>query len=449
LRVYLTSRSCETRVTFHIDNESNETSSYYLKQLDDQAAADESAESKTSDMTRFPFRRLISRPDIVLSRFKSIAFICAPMLLTACWEHDVQDNALSAQTPGFSIPVADISQDTTRQVVVDREHGQYLGHPTTVLLENGKTILTTYPKGHGRGAIVYKRSDDAGLTWSERLPVPESWSSSLEVPTLYRVTDRSGTSRLLVFSGLFPIRMAISDDDGESWSELDPIGDFGGIVAMSSLVRLADGSHMAFFHDDGRFIHGEGAKGVFRVYKTLSRDGGLTWGNPEIIVEREEVDLCEPGAVRSPDGKQLALLLRENSRTRNSHIVFSDDEGASWSEPRQLPGALTGDRHTARYLPDGRLFISFRDMGLESPTKGDWVGWIGSYGDLVSGEEGQFRVRIMDNKNGWDSTYPGVEVLPDGTIVTTTYGHWIEGEEPYIVSVRFRVEELESMLHAE
>jgi len=52
-------------------------------------------------------------------------------------------------------------------VVVDREEGQYLGHPTTVLLEDGKTILTIYPKGHGRGEIVYKRSTDGGLTWSE------------------------------------------------------------------------------------------------------------------------------------------------------------------------------------------------------------------------------------------------------------------------------------------
>jgi hypothetical protein len=38
-------------------------------------------------------------------------------------------------------------------VIVDREPGQYLGHPTTVLLEDGKTIIAVYPKGHGRGAI--------------------------------------------------------------------------------------------------------------------------------------------------------------------------------------------------------------------------------------------------------------------------------------------------------
>lgn len=49
----------------------------------------------------------------------------------------------------------------------------------------------------------------------------------------------------------------------------------------------------------------------------------------------------------------------------------------------------------------------------------------------------------MDNLKGADTTYPGVELLTDGTIVTTTYGHWTEGEEPYIMSVRFTLEELD------
>jgi hypothetical protein len=39
-----------------------------------------------------------------------------------------------------------------------------------------------------------------------------------------------------------------------------------------------------------------------------------------------------------------------------------------------------------------------------------------------------------------------VELLPDGTFVTTTYGHWTEGELPYIVSVRFKLAELEARL---
>ncbi len=348
---------------------------------------------------------------------------------------------------GFSIPLIDLDGEGERQVVVDREEGQYLGHPTTVLLEDGKTILTVYPKGHGKGGIVMKRSEDGGLTWSERLPVPENWATSQEVPTIYPVVDAEGTKRLIMFSGLYPIRMAVSEDDGLSWSELEPIGDFGGIVAMGSVERLANGDYMALFHDDGRFIASESQHQdppLFKVYKTLSHDGGLTWGAPDVIAMDSTVHLCEPGLVRSPDGTQIAVLLRENSRTRNSYIMFSDDEGATWSTPREVPGALTGDRHTARYAPDGRLFISFRDTAHETPTQGDWVAWVGTYDDLVAGREGQYRVRLKDNKHQWDTAYPGVEVLPGGTIVTTTYGHWEEGEEPYIVSIRLKLDELDA-----
>lgn len=351
----------------------------------------------------------------------------------------------AAPPRGYTIPTLDLDGDAHRQVVVDREAGQYLGHPTTVLLEDNRTMICVFPKGHGRGGIVMKRSLDAGRTWSERLPVPKSWATSKEVPTIHRVFDRDGTKRLIMFSGLYPIRMAVSGDDGANWSELKSIGDFGGIVAMGCVEELRGGRYMALFHDDGRFIQGSNQRGPFLVYKTLSDDGGLTWSAPRVIARHATAHLCEPGLIRSPDGRQLAVLLRENSRKLNSFVIFSNDEGETWTQPVQLPGSLTGDRHTGKYAPDGRLFISFRDRTHESPTQGDWVGWVGTYDDIVRGREGQYRVRLKDNHKSADCAYPGVEVLPDGTFVTTTYGHWTPGEQPYIMSVRFRLDELDAM----
>lgn len=346
------------------------------------------------------------------------------------------------------VPLLDLAADTARQVVVDREPGQYLGHPTTVLLPDGQTIIAVYPKGHGRGAIVMKRSEDGGRTWSGRLPVPASWETSLEVPTIYRVDRADGGVRLLLFSGLYPIRMATSDDLGVTWSELEPIGDFGGIVAMAAMERRADdGALLAFFHDDGRFFSGTGtADEPFRVYTTRSDDDGLTWQTPVVIAEDDSLDLCEPGVFRSPDGARLAALLRENSRTSTSQVILSVDEGSTWSTPAPLATTVTGDRHQGVALPDGRFLVSFRDMADGSPTKGDWLAWVGTWDELVSGSPAGYRVRLMDNSNPWDSTYPGVVLLPDGTVVLTTYGHWAEGEEPYIVSVRLRVDELDRMV---
>ena len=81
----------------------------------------------------------------------------------------------------------------------------------------------------------------------------------------------------------------------------------------------------------------------------------------------------------------------------------------------------------------------------QSTTQGDWVG-VGRHLRTTSSQErdGQYRVRLMDNHHRWDCAYPGVEVLPDGTFVTTTYGHWRKGEKPYVVSVRFTLAELDA-----
>jgi hypothetical protein len=350
---------------------------------------------------------------------------------------------------GYTIPTLDLDGWADHQVIVDREPGQYLGHPTTVLLEDGKTILTVYPKGHGKGPIQYKKSTDGGKTWSDRLPTPPNWVSSGETPTIHRVVDASGKKRLIIFSGLKPIRMAVSEDDGANWTELKPIAHYGGIVPMGSVVALKDkpGHYLALFHDDGRFMNEPfrpSPKG-FYVYQINSTDGGLTWSEPKVVAHHPDAHLCEPGAVRSPDGKQIAVLLRENRRKHNSFLITSEDEGKTWSKPKELPAALTGDRHTAAYAPDGRLLISFRDTTRKSPTKGDWVAWVGRYEDIIAGREGQYRVRIKKNHKSSDCAYPGVEILSDGTFVLTTYGHWTPKEQPYILSVRVRLDELDQL----
>src|SRR5690606_23380324 len=111
-----------------------------------------------------------------------------------------------------------------------------------------------------------------------------------------------------------------------------------------------------------------------------------------------------------------------------------------------LPHTLTGDRHTARYLADGRIFISFRDTARESPTRGDWVAWVGTWQDIVSGGPRRFRVRLKDNHHAWDCAYPGVERLPDGTILTPPYGHGKPDRPPYTVSIRVHPDALADRL---
>lgn len=44
---------------------------------------------------------------------------------------------------------------------------------------------------------------------------------------------------------------------------------------------------------------------------------------------------------------------------------------------------------------DGRLVIAFRDQAPESPTKGHFVAWVGTYDDIKQGKPGQYRVKLL------------------------------------------------------
>lgn len=365
---------------------------------------------------------------------------------------------------GYTIPIVDLDKVTENQFVVDQQEGQYLGHPSTYLKKDGQTVICVYPKGHGRGAVQMKTSSDMGKTWSPRLPTPKSWETSLEVPTLFGTVDSAGKERVLMITGVQyegdnRNRISISEDDGVTWSELKKIPTQpGGIVAYGDMIALKTGKghYMAAYHNPVKKRDGQGAYHTLEQVVVFTKDGGVTWSAPvPALTGTRTMHPCEGGLIRSPNGKEIIMLMRENSRHTNSVMIKSKDEGKTWSAPVELPGALTGDRHQAIYLPDGRLFIQFRDITPSknhaykaSPTEGDWVGWVGTYDDIVKGQEGQYRIRLKDNCNGWDTAYPCAELFKDGTVMCLTYGHFTPGKTAYVMGTRFKIEETDARFEA-
>jgi hypothetical protein len=208
-------------------------------------------------------------------------------------------------------------------------------------------------------------------------------------------------------------------------------------MPFTSVIRLKDGRYMGGWNwQRGTWI-------------SISADGGLTWGPQRSIARANEqfpgAWPCEPAFVRSPDGQEIACLMRENSRRYMSMVMFSRDEGATWSEMRELPRELTGDRHQPRYAPDGRLVIPMRDTAPASPTRGHFVAWIGTYEDIAGGRPGQYRVKLLHSHAGSDCGYPGLELLPDDTLVATTYIKYRPGpEKQSVASVRFKLFEIDA-----
>lgn len=321
----------------------------------------------------------------------ALAVLSCAALTAALFSSCSVDTSKTYTGSDYTIPEVDLSvmpEDLPEQyrylyemTVVD-DSKDYVAHPDSVLLRNSD-ILTFYPEGHGKGAILNKYSSDGGLTYTGTIPnTPESWKSSLETPTVYRLQFTDGSEKLILISanpqwegeadtpGGF--NCSISSDEGRTWTEFQRFYDNQSenpvvpIVAMSSLTQLKeDGKFvdkwMGLFHDADFYN--------YKTILTFDENGNMQWSAPEKYfseyrdIERDS-QMCEVEVVRSDGGQgdELALLTRSNSRTMNSLVSFSTDEGATWSEPKELPAALNGDRLKAEYLQDGRLFITFRSI---------------------------------------------------------------------------------------
>ncbi len=374
----------------------------------------------------------------------------------------------------YKIPVVDLSvmpENTPEELkylyeysIVDDNAG-YLGHPDSVLLNNGD-ILTFYPKGHGKGAVISKISDNGGISYDKEIENPPvSWEKSLETPTVYRLQFKNGEEKLILVcaNSKWPgmstpggFNSSISLDEGKTWTEFKRVWDNDSemplipIVAMASLTRLKENGEfvdkwMGIFHDS-KFVN-------YKTILTFDENGDYNWSKPEpYLAKYRDIEtyagICEVECIRSEggNGDELCLLARSNKKRNTSLLIFSKDEGKTWSKPVEAPVSLNGERHKAEWTSDGRLFITFRsiernaqmvkkmrkDGGKKTWYSEGWTAWVGTYEDLKNGTEGQYRIKIahtyLDHQNkpslsaNADTGYCGNVVLADGTIVTASYG---------------------------
>ena len=337
----------------------------------------------------------------------------------------------------YTIPQIDLSVEpkNTKEefkylyenVTVEKKGG-YLGHPDSVLLKDG-SILVFFPEGHGKGKTLSKISRDGGRSYTEEIKnPPKSWENSRETPTVYRLefSESDTPDKLIMISGN-PIwgreksrggfDCSLSSDEGKTWSEYesfftekDEVTHYP-IVALSSLTRLRENGKfvdkwMGLFHERD-FVN-------YKTVLSFSKDGKMMWTKPEPYFSayrdiEKKSQMCEVECVRSDMGRgdELMLITRSNSKRINSLLSFSRDEGKTWSRPVAAPASLNGERHKAEYLPDGRLFITFRSIERdlrknlkhsENKLRGwyseGWVALVADYNDLKNGGEGDYRIKV-------------------------------------------------------
>jgi len=404
---------------------------------------------------------------------KKILFVLALILayglsvLTANKKEEEKDeNILSSikQVPdellrNITIPQLDISGEYERHVIIAQGGDQSIlegkeewgiqrgygwqGHPNTVLMPDGKTMFCVWQiYGHsGQGGAI-KKSMDGGLTWGDLLKVPDDWYKiGRGAPTIHRLVDLEGNARLFVFYRTEDSRIllqSVSEDEGKTWSPLQS-DDLVAWTAPQTIIAVDGGKkHIMWYERDSE---GQGRPGV--IWQSSSVDGGFTWEDSKPVVDFEGARACEPAVIKSPNGKQLLMLIRNQTRD-NSLYAVSNDEGESRSTAKRLPWALKGGRHDGIYTTDGRLVVVFRGYDHEY-QKSHFYAWVGKYEDIISGREGQYMVKLLHCHEP-DTGYPGIEILPDGTIVATTYVRYKPGQKHSVVSTRFNLQQLDERI---
>ena len=385
-----------------------------------------------------------------------ILVILLPFLLSGC---NIKEKPVKVHQ-GNTVPVReitisthDISMDTSRHSVIAQGTPEIRqGHPNTILMPDGKTMFVIWSSGHGGPCGQLKKSTDGGLTWSGMLDVPDNWKDHANCPPLYLLPDSTGKTRLFTYVNRgpqgFKMYRSFSEDEGAHWSPFQPVMIpnttdtlLADVMPFTAIVPIENGKRLLGVTNIRRPYEGGRTNILAQSY---SSDGGFSWSRWRIILDLGDPHVpCEPEIVLSPDGSELLMLIRENNRAFNSWIMRSKNEGKTWSEPYQATASVTMDRHQACYAPDGRLVIVGRDVAEKSPSLGHFVAWVGTYQDLVEGNEGQYRIKLLHTYK--TTEYPGLDVLPDGTFVATNSVGYRPDENYSVVSTRFKLEEFDKI----
>jgi sialidase-1 len=256
----------------------------------------------------------------------------------------------------------------------------------------------------GNGTTINQLSDGMLiLTDFHWMSVPLSRKDELKGYPSYM--ERYG--RAIALEGEFVTR---SIDDGYTWEAPRKIDmsefDHGGSVGR--VIELKDGSLLLPI--DGRRTDDKSD----RSWVMRSTDRGLNWKYlANVGYDDGNVSFQELRILQLSSGRILGTM---RTPDRNFYQCFSDDEGKTWSTPKETPIWCTGSSPLDIYeLEDGRVLASY---GRRKPPFGIRV--------CLSEDEGKTwdmenEVVLRDDGFGRDVGYPSSEQLDDGSILTVYY----------------------------
>ena len=179
-------------------------------------------------------------------------------------------------------------------------------------------------------------------------------------------------------SGQIDLLLRRSTDRGYTWGPTQVVVSWPGFTVGNPtpvMVRETGEVVLVFCANESQAHESTIRKGLFQrtVWIVTSEDRGATWGTPRDITAQAKNSewtwyATGPGhAIQLSSGRLLVpcnhrhLDTEEVTLSRHSHVIYSDDQGATW----QIGGGI-GDEganeSTAAEMCDGSIYLNSRDQ---------------------------------------------------------------------------------------
>lgn len=342
-------------------------------------------------------------------------------------------------------------------LILDRDPNRSFHTISTVLLPRDNTLVTTYSDRGGE--TFWRSSPDLGLRWTPRRPTPKpSGMTGRSAGSLFYHKGKRSDHVVWLRDGRPGFHMhllPVSHRDGimgQTWQAASSWGTRGNLPVVDAGAGLVALPQSGFFRMVAHDGVGRGLTSLMPMGDQMKGGAApFSWSAPERFQPAAGLGHATPCVIPSPDGKRLALI--QASKTGLARICYSGNGGQTFTPSVPLPPSLQGTHHVAAMDPQSkRLLVVFfdRSKGPFVRESGDWIGWVGTFDDLLRGREGKYRVRLLKHWGGPGSGRSGVVVCSErgrdrGLFVVNGAGTWMPGEPPYVVQYRFKLGELDRL----
>ncbi len=269
-------------------------------------------------------------------------------------------------------------------------------------------------------AIVLKRSDDGGQTWSDPLYVCRCPGVAEQADPVLTVDERGRV--FATWMNDFAVYFSRSDDGGRSWTEP---------VAVDGDLRWSDKPWIATSGDgeDAYITFNGPGDSPGAPYTVSSDDAGETWSDPVDGVQTNELYWFAGGLTVTPEGTVIGShdVYEQDYKGRTFlRVLRSEDGGRTWDEVgigtseevRRCPKGkgceigFLGPQISVASDAAGRVYAIWNQANLEGGTTRVYVRWSDDEGETWSPAQ---RVSSSD-EDRVDSEFPMIAATGDGDV---------------------------------